>query len=147
MSDLKIGGRLFSVANMERRTVLMDHYQMALLRSIGLDRVMPEDKEEGQDWLMRLHAELLASGKTCELLGAYLLPSGKTERDWTPEMAQQTARHLERCDTAEDRDLVNELALEFVFGFFRHAVRSLETSRISFERAGGILRNVATAAH
>lgn len=144
--DLKIGGKLFTVANMERRTVLHDLYLQRVLRRSGLDRAIPEPGEDPEAYSLRLYGELLASGAVCELLGGYLLPLGTTEDQWSAELAAATAAHLGACNTEEDRRQVHQLAAEAVLGFFRRELRSLAISRIS-SRAAAEAHRERSAAH
>lgn len=125
--DVKLGGRLFTPVNMEARTVLLDHHLMRVVQQSGCDRLVPATGESSEAYLIRLHNQLLTSGSACDLFGCALLPMGKTEKDWTPEMARETALHVGTCDTEEDRQLVNELAIQIVFGFFKRRLDALRT--------------------
>lgn len=80
------------------------------------------------------HADILASGKACALLSAFLLPEGNTERDWTADMARDTQSFLENLDSEDDRQLVDQLVMEFLLDFFRRALRPLLTSLRSSEK-------------
>lgn len=125
---MRLGGRLFTRVNMERRTVLHDQHMLRVIKRSGLDRVLPEEGEDASQFLLRAHSSILESGKTCELLGLFLLPVGKGERDWTPELAREVGQHIGQCDTPEDRALALQLAMEFCLGFFKQALDSLVTS-------------------
>lgn len=122
MSALRLGGRAFTVINFDRRTVALDHFLLGRIGESGLDRLLPAKGETDVQYMARLQAAAVASGKVPELLSGYLLPVGSSERDWTPELATQTAAHIKQCDTSEDRELVLELAMEVVFGFFRQGI-------------------------
>lgn len=145
MSDIKLGGRLFTVVNMPRRTVELEHHQRKLVHELGLDKILPQQDTSPEQWILQVHQQLIHTGRTCDLLALYLLPLGKTERDWSPAMAAEVAQHVRKCDTEEDRLLVDELAMEFVLGFFRNALRLLETSLQSSQTAQRLPH--ATAAH
>src|SRR5688572_30050360 len=126
-----LGGRRFSVINFERRTVVMDHYLGRLIRKSGVDKVVPMESDgEGmaanRAYLVRLQTALLDSGVAHEIIAGFLLPEGKVERDWTPEMGRKTAAFIAALDTEGDRDEVLRLAMEAVFGFFRSALGRLE---------------------
>lgn len=147
MSDVTLGGRLFTVVNMPRRTVELDHAQRKLISEIGLDKHLPDQDTTPDEWVLGVYKHLMDSGRACDLLGLYLLPLGKTERDWSPALSAETAAYLRKCDTEEDRLLVDELAMEFLLGFFRNALRLLETSlrssRSSKRQRQGKSSNVA----
>jgi hypothetical protein len=124
MLDTIVGGRMYAPINLDRRTVLLDHYLQRIISASGVDKLLPEQGELNDEYLRRLHGHLLSSGKACDLLGGYLLPSGITERTWTEEVAADTAQHLGKCDTAVDRELVDMLIMECVLGFFQQRIAS-----------------------
>jgi hypothetical protein len=86
---------------------------------------MPMDGETNAVYLVRLQSALIDSGKACDLVGAYLLPEGTDELEWTPKGARETAQFIARLNTAADRQAVNEVAMEVVFGFFKHGLEQL----------------------
>ena len=143
-----LGGRRFKVIDFARRTVAQDHYLMTHMRSTGMDMVMPGDGESQAEYLMRLQIKLIDSQKAPDLLGGYFLPVtwfdrylprwlcnrlhvGYTERDWTPAIAAETAFHISRLNTEDDRIKVINLCIEVAFGFFRHAVEQWQPFRDS----------------
>lgn len=71
---IQLGDRAFRVVDMERRTVLMDEYQTALIEESGIDKVLPEGDEAPEVWLIRVQHQLRKSGKACDILGCYLMP-------------------------------------------------------------------------
>jgi hypothetical protein len=127
MTDIVLGGRAFTPVNFDRRTVLIDHYLMREIRASGADKILPADGESSDVWLVRLQAQILHSGRAPQIIAGYLLPVGMTERDWTPEFAAETAKHIGLCDTQADRELVQELAAEVTVAFFRQGLASLMT--------------------
>ena len=128
-----LGGRRFHTADLDRRTVRQHHYLVAVTREVVAPKRMPNDENDFGVVLTEWEVDVLASGKACELLGAFLLPEGKVERDWTREMATDTQSFLEQLDREEDRNLVDGLVMECLVGFFQHALRQLQTSLKSFE--------------
>ena len=131
---IALGGRRFHTADLDRRTVRQHHYLVAVTREVGSPNRIPEDENDFGVVLTEWEADVLASGKGCELLGAFLLPEGKVERDWTREMATDTQAFLEQLDREEDRNLVDGLVMECLIGFFQRALRQLQTSLKSIER-------------
>ena len=126
-----LGGKLFRVIDFERRTVLIDHYLMRQLR--GLDRVMPMDNESDAAWFARLQTAIVDSGRAHEILAGYLLPQEPKaidEREWTPQIARTTAKHIALCQTESDRERVLELAMQASISFFVRGVNSLRRSLI-----------------
>lgn len=127
MSDVKLGGKLFTRVNLDARTVRLDQYLDRMLIETGLDTTLPEAEDNEVTWPLRLQLQLRRSGKACDLLGGYLLPMGVTERQWTVETARATADFIGGCDTEEDRKAVDALCLEVALGFFRRRLASLRT--------------------
>lgn len=76
-------------------------------------------------FLVEWNADVLASGQACRLLSAFLLPEGKSESDWDPAMAAETQAFLEGLNTEEDRNLVDQLVMECLIGFFQRALQPL----------------------
>lgn len=145
MLDVQLGGRLFTPINFHRRTVLIDHYLLRLIRETGLDAVKPDEDEAPEVWQARLQTQLLCSGRAHELIAGYLLPLGKTEADWTPELAAETAAHIARCDTAEDREVVKTLALEATIAFFADGLASVRIFLSSLQGLGVSPQESSTA--
>jgi hypothetical protein len=146
-STVTLGGREFRVVDMGRRTVLLDHYLMRLIRATGIDRVMPMDGDGADTYLARLQSALIDSGRAHELIAGYLLPVGMTEREWTPDIAREVARHVALCDTEADREQVMTLALEVSIGFFRRALRSLNSFPSFLPGERSAIERPSTAAH
>lgn len=130
-ADFTLGGKRFRTIDFGRRTVLIDHYLMRQLR--GLDRVMPMDGEDDATWFARLQTAIVDSGRSHEILAGYLLPQEPKaidEREWTPQLARATARHIALLDTESDRERVLELSMQAALNFFVHGVNSLRRSLI-----------------
>lgn len=140
-----IGGKEFSPISMDRRTVRQDHFMVAVFRRTGVDRVSAIHEEDPKEFLIRLHAKLLASGLACEVLSGFLLPviDGKPmeNRDWRATTAKEVQEHLEGCDTEQDRNLVNQLAFEAMTGFLKQGLLSLLNSMKSSQANDGKTRD------
>lgn len=130
-----LGGRSFSVVNWDHITVLNEHYIMKLMRETGLDSTMPlGDEESNEAYMLRIHAKLVDTLKLPDLLAGYLLPVGKSETDWSMELAAETTRHIQGLTKAADKATVHELGLAVTFDFFRAGVASLQHSRNALSR-------------
>ena len=123
-----LGGRRFTAADLDRRTVRQHHYLAAVTRDVGTPKRMPTEHEKPSAFLVEWNADVLASGQSWRLLAAFLLPEGKSERDWSVAMAEDTQAFLEGLDTEEDRQLVDALVMECLVGFFQRALRPLISS-------------------
>ena len=139
--ETKLGGKLFAVVNYEAITVINEHYIMKMMRASGLDRVLPaaSDAEESDEaYMMRMHSALVDTLQLPALLAGYLLPVGKTEADWTLQMAEETRQHIERLTKPADKAEIHRLGLLVTFNFFAVGLASLNHSRSALEtlRAG-----------
>lgn len=147
MGEVTLGGRVFHTADLERRTVRQDHFLESAIRASGLDKRIPEPSEGTDAYLLGFRAALVDSGQACRLLSAFLLPAGKTEADWTREMAESTQAHLEGLQTENDRQAINGLCMECALGFLLRALQSFATSQKSSAMNGALALSAARAAH
>lgn len=180
--EIKLGGRIFVLVNYAAITSLNEHYVMKLMRETGLDKVLPEDDglpsyeeieaarqlgklgaDEAADLLRqksendtayfnRLQQAIVDSLRLHDLLAGYMLPLGKTEADWSLELAAETSRFLKGLQSPDDRAEIHRLGSVVVFDFFRAGVASLKTFPSSLsETAPATTKtattNGATAAH
>lgn len=128
--DVHLAGKLFNVVNYDSISVRNEHYIMKLMRSTGLDRQMPlVDGETDEQYQLRVHAAAVDTLQLPELLAGYLLPLGKTEADWTPEMARQTAEFMGGLSNQDDKAEIHRLGLLVTFDFFRAGLDLLRHSR------------------
>lgn len=118
MPVVTLGGRAFTPATLDRRSVRMDHYLRGIIARSGVDRILPVDGETDVAYLARLQAGIMAANVAPELLAGYLLPAGITEQSWTPAIAEEVAQHIARCDTEVDRQAVIEQSAIVVMHFF-----------------------------
>jgi hypothetical protein len=128
-----LGGRRFVTADLSRRTVRQHHYLAGITRGVGSPKRMPAEGEDPVAFLVEWQADVLASGEACRLLAAFLLPEGKTEADWSLELARDTQAFLEGLQDEADRELVDQLVMETLVGFFQQAVRRLTSSLQSLD--------------
>lgn len=130
---IELGGRRFGVIDFDRRTSVNDDYLGKLLRAVGADRVMPMDGEGNDAYLIRLQMCLSDSLRKHEFVAGILLDEGKTERDFDPEYAakgvKEVAAFIASCNTPEDRERINELAMRVTLDFFREGLSWLRRFR------------------
>ena len=120
-----LGGRRYRAADLDRRTVRQHHYLAGITREVGSPKRMPTPDEDPMAFLVEWNADVLASGQACKLLAAFLLPDGKSEPDWSVELANETQAFLESLNTEGDRQLVDQLVMECLIGFFQRALQPL----------------------
>lgn len=164
--SIKLGGRLFTLVNYAAITSLNEHYVMKLMRETGLDKVLPEDdglpsyedieggirggslsaaeadrliaqkKESDAEYFARLQQTIVDTLRLHELLAGYLLPIGKTESDFTLDLARETTRFLQGLQSPDDRAEIHRLGSIVTLDFFKAGVASLNRFRSSSSSAG-----------
>ncbi len=123
---IALGGRRF--VQLTESTVEHDFRMMALLREVGLDRPMRLEDETPADYGGRLLRDLISSDRALDVLGHLLVPEGVAPRDWTVEMAKETAAFLGGLVHPDDKQRIYALTLEFLLGFFQLELDSLRRS-------------------
>lgn len=126
-----IGGRIFLA--MKEGTVLHDLHFRKLVAQSGLSRVFIRAGEDPDHFARRLLDELVKAGVVLELIGCLLIPVGKRDEDWTPEMAQETAAFFGGLKDPVDKAKVDSLILTVLIDFFANGFASLWTSPTSSE--------------
>lgn len=126
---ITFGGRAFYP--MTESTVEHDFRLMALLREVGLDQPMRLEAETPADYGNRLLRDLIASRRALDVLGHLLVPEGTPPREWSVEVAMETAAYLGGLVSPGDKQRVHALTLEFLLGFFQLELDSLKPSQIS----------------
>jgi hypothetical protein len=139
-AEVKLGGKLFSVVVWDSINFLNECYVMKIIRETQIDLAMPQtDGETDAAYLFRLQSHLVDTMRLHELLAGFLLPQGRTETDWTPHLARETAAFIAALSTPDDRAEVHRLALGFVFSFFARGIDSLKTSQNVLSGASGTI--------
>lgn len=128
-SLVTIGGREYRLLDWKAHSVLHHVCLLQLIRGIGLDALHPEEGESDVGYFLRLQAALLESGRTLELVAAYLMPLDVAEADWTPATARAIAAEIGGSTADADYEVVFGLAVEAVKGFFFAARSSAGLSR------------------
>ncbi len=123
---IALGGRRF--VQLTESTVEHDFRMMALLREVGLDRPMRLEDETPADYGGRLLRDLISSDRALDVLGHLLVPEGTSPRDWSVEMAKETAAFLGGLVHPDDKQRIYALTLEFLLGFFQLELDSLRRS-------------------
>ena len=125
------GGRRFYGIEPGAMTVGQQLHYHRLYAQSGLKNLSLEDGEEPSDFAVRILNELLAAGIVLQMLGTLLLPEGKTAKDWTPAMSEETAAYLSGLTSSEDMAAVQAHVLTVVLDFFEHGLTSVFSSRKS----------------
>lgn len=125
---LVLGGREFLVAELAHRTVCQDDFISSVFQAVGLLEIKPTLAEDAEEYFGRVWSALVGSGRKCEVLSAFLLPPDVPMKDWRREHAKAVQEHLERCNTEEDRQMLNVLAFQLIAGFFQQRLKLLRDS-------------------
>lgn len=133
-NPITLGGVFYRVVEFQRRTVAMDHYLTRLMRSTGVDKVIPMDGETNDIYIVRLQTCLVDSQKLPEILGGMLMPIDLEDSEWDGQIAKATTVQIRKCSAPEDRELVLSLGFDLVMRFFVEGVALLNRSQSYFDR-------------
>jgi len=136
-AKVEIGGRSFEPVT--ETTALHDFWVMKQVRATGLALAAQRPDESYEDFAVRLCGEIAESGKAFLLIGALLVPEGREPLEWTPEMAEETARFLEGMTSLKDKNQIFTLTAQLMLGFFGSGLLSFETSKPSSASARATL--------
>lgn len=123
----ELGGRRF--VEIGESTVEHDDWFMVRVEKAGLVDVLMGEHERPDDFARRVLRDVLRSGSTNELIGALIVPEGKTGLDWTPAMAMETANFIGALHTPEDKQVRQGLVTSLLIHFFATGLVSLVRSR------------------
>lgn len=127
MEKIELGGRAY--VPVKNSTIEHDFYLMGQIRAAGLDEVHVRPEESPEDFALRLLRDVINSGRVFLLLGGLLIPEGTASEDWTPELAEETARALKKLTAPDDKEKIREQVLSLLIGFFETGLACLTTSR------------------
>lgn len=120
---ITLGGRRF--VTVTDLTVGQHLHYDNLVMNAGLRDARREPGEYTGDFEARLLRLMLnCQGMILELLGTHIIPEGKTSKDWTPQMAKETADFLSTVSGKEALDMVHNLFAHVYLDFFEHGLTS-----------------------
>ena len=125
----QLGGRGFDPIG--ESTVEHDLHFLGLIRRAGLDDLKLEPGEVPAEFAMRILGSLLQSGSACDMLGCLLIPEGATSEAWTPQMAEETTRHIAGLTDPGDKQKVHALVVSVLIDFFESGLASWVNSESS----------------
>lgn len=120
--EIELGGRAFRAV--ARSTIRHDHWLMARMRRAGFGELAKLPDEGARVYAERLMAHLLLTDGALELYGGLLVPAELTDRQWTPEVAAETATFIGGLDSPEDHAQVRTLLLMLLIPFFERELDS-----------------------
>lgn len=105
----------------------------------GLYDLRRHQGETNQQFAARLHGELSASGAGYRVLGGLIIQEHLEDKDWTPEIAEETAQFVGELEGEDDLETIRCLMRSFLIGFFSSGMASYGSSTISStEDPGGL---------
>lgn len=124
--ELTIEGRKFvSIAN---GTFAHDIWITRKIREAGLAGIAVRDGETQDEFIERIAISAYESGIAVQLLGGLFVPAGIEARDWTPEMAAQTADFFGAVTDPDAKQALRMQIASALFYFFVSALASSTTS-------------------
>lgn len=128
-NSITIGGKIFRV--IKSSTLEHDHWCMGEIRGAGLDRMTVAKDELPDDFVRRILAETIRSGRVYALLGGFLIPDDVQDNDWTPDIAKETAGFMRKLTDPADKSIVNMQVVALLIGFFEKGLVTLTTFKAS----------------
>lgn len=101
---IEIAGMAFDLV--ERSTLERELYVAAWARRCRLDQIRQQPDEDGNQYAARIYRTLTRSEVFLPMVASKITPAGLP---WSPETAADTARHVAKIHTDEDKDTVNEI--------------------------------------
>jgi len=118
-------------------TSLRDDYVMRLAGRAGLREVALRNGETAEAFANRLLNDLVDAEVRHAILGGLLIPRGEKPESWTPEMAEETAKHLQHLTDPAEKVTLNGLTASFLGDFYARELGSLVNSPIASGTAQG----------
>jgi hypothetical protein len=126
---IELGGKSYRA--IEVSTVEHDFTVMQLLVETGLDKVSKAEGESADDFAIRVLRTVMASGKSFDLLGAFLIPADIPDLDWTTELGVVTRQFVSRIADPAEKLLVRNALVTMLLSFSEAGLFSWTDSRES----------------
>jgi hypothetical protein len=126
---IELGGKSYRA--IEVSTVEHDFTVMQLLVECGLDKVSKTDEESADDFAIRILRMVMASGKSFNLLGAFLIPAETPDLEWTPELGLTTRQFVSKIADPAEKLLVRNALVTMLLSFSEAGLFSWTDSRES----------------
>jgi hypothetical protein len=130
--EVLIGGRRFLQVPSEDLTVGQHLHYERLVAAAGFRDLPSGPGESPEAYGQRLLAEMLRHGDVLlQLIGTVLIPHGRTPKEWTPDMARETALFLSTLPGEENLRQIHQLVAVLYLDFFGHGLASSKSSTSS----------------
>ncbi len=110
-----------------------DDYVMRLAGKAGLREVSMRRGETPEAFAQRLLYDLVDAEVRHDILGGLLIPRGEKPENWSPSLAENTAKHFRMLTSEEDKSTLNGLTAGFLGDFFERGLSSLLNSPTASE--------------
>lgn len=124
---LKFGDKEFDTFALG--TAEHDNWVRARTYRAGLHNLEINRGEAYEEFAERILLELCAAEVTFDLIASWLVPVGKTGKDWTPALARETAAYLRSLTDPDDKRRIDDMILTLLIDFFAKGTRSIFVSR------------------
>jgi hypothetical protein len=125
-TTIHIGDRTFkplTIATAER-----DVFVRAAINRSGLQMLHKLDEETTDAFALRILGNLYGNGEVFALLGGLMMSADIEESEWSPQMAEDTARFLRRLTNPKDKRAVMAQISALVAGFITAGLTLLKIS-------------------
>ena len=124
--SIELGKRKFRA--IEVSTLEHDFTVMQLLAKAGLDAAAQQEGESYDDFAVRVMSEAIGSGNAFDLIGAFIIPEGTSDLDWTPRTGIDTAHFVRKLTAQEDKLQIRQLVVTLLAGFSQAGLLSFAAS-------------------
>lgn len=124
--EITIEGKRF--VPMQNGTFAHDIWLTRKIREAGLAGIAIGDDETQDEFIDRIAVSAYESGLALQLLGGLFIPAGTEARDWTPELAAQTADFFGNVTDLDSKQALRMQIASALFYFFVNALAASKTS-------------------
>jgi hypothetical protein len=129
---LTIGGRQFKAVT--QSTLRHDYLTQAQILKAGLHRLEMLAEETADEFALRVMRKAALDGEIFLLLGHLLMPVEREGKEWTPQMAEQTAEFLGNVTEPKDKAVLKAQIGSVLSSFFANGLSSLSVSLSSSQK-------------
>lgn len=124
--EITIEGKRF--VTLQNGTFAHDIWLTRKIREAGLANIKIEDGETEDTFIDRIAKTAYESGEALSMLGGLLIPAGTDPRQWTPQLAQESAAFFGNVTDPQSKQVLRTQIASALFYFFLSALASSKTS-------------------
>lgn len=130
---IKIGDIRWSSLGWARITIERHGFLGQQMQEGGLSQLQQKPGETLADFFSRFVFQAMIGGRSYQLLAGFLLPAGVPEKDWTPDLARQTAQTLKELYEAGHQVEIQKQLAQIGAGFLASQLLSAGSSTTALE--------------